>query len=267
MCVGYFASILPLPKSQCGSCGVQASIAHPINAATGAMYDVLVDVVATPHTVDFRRFYNSTNDAGGKLSSGWENSYSRNVVTRFSTLLSETYLRSANASSQYGDPATACISGFNEIKSTIPRWGDALASYSNGNCVLTKNGTFIGVAQVKASAGLIEPSSAPVAYDAIRDDGQLIRFIVDANGAIINPPGTSLKLQNTISGFTVIDGNDNVEQYDVNGKLLSVTSRAGVAQTMSYDGSGRLSGVTDSFGHQLIFNYDDQGRLSSVAKE
>jgi YD repeat-containing protein len=104
-------------------------------------------------------------------------------------------------------------------------------------------------------------------YDAIRDDGQLIRFIVDGSGAIINPPGSNLTLQKTASGFTVTDGSDNVEQYDTNGKLLSVTSRTGVVQTMSYDGSGRLSGIGDSFGHQLILNYDGQDHLSSVTRQ
>ena len=62
-------------------------------------------------------------------------------------------------------------------------------------------------------------------------------------------------------------GADNVETYDTTGKLLSITSRAGVVQTMSYDGSGRLSSVTDNFGHQLIFSYDASGKLSSVTRQ
>jgi YD repeat-containing protein len=188
-------------------------------------------------------------------------------VTQYSTITTKDYLISGNASSQYADPAAACTSGFAEVKSRVSQWGDALASFDNGNCVLTKNGKYIGVIVVNVSAGSFAPASTPVAYDVVRDDGQLIRFIIDGNGSIIAPPGISLNLQKTAAGFTVSDSNDNIEQYDATGKLLTVTSRAGVVQTMNYDGSGHLSSVSDSFGHQLTFGYDGQGRLLSVTRQ
>jgi YD repeat-containing protein len=75
-----------------------------------------------------------------------------------------------------------------------------------------------------------------------------------------------MKLQQTSSGYRLTDANDNIEVYDGTGRLLSVTSRAGVVQTLSYDGSGRLSAVTDTFGHSLSLSYDSQGRLSSVSQ-
>jgi YD repeat-containing protein len=219
------------------------------------------------NTLLFRRFYNSTDTSSENLSDGWERSYARKVVIQYTTITTRDYLASGNVSSQYADPATACTNGFDEIKPSVPSWTAALATYSNGNCVLEKNGTVIGTVSVHSTGGSFTPSPTPVAYDVIRDDGQLIRFMIDGNGAIINPPGVNIKLQKTGSGFTVNDGNDNVEQYDATGKLLTVTSRSGVVQTMSYDGSGRLSGVSDSFGHQLILNYDGKGRLTMVARQ
>jgi len=96
-----------------------------------------------------------------------------------------------------------------------------------------------------------------------RDDGQLISFTLQG-GSIVAPPSIGLKLQQTSSGYTLTDQNDNAETYDANGKLLSLTNRAGVVQTMNYDGSGRLGTVTDSFGHRLSLSYDSQGRVSSV---
>jgi YD repeat-containing protein len=94
----------------------------------------------------------------------------------------------------------------------------------------------------------------------------VLRFAIN-QGNIISAAGYATKLQKNQAGFTVTDSSDNVEQYDANGKLLTVTSRSGLVQTMSYDGSDRLSGVSDSFGHQLILNYDAQGHLSTVTRQ
>lgn len=259
-CVGYSVSILSSPKLQCGSC-VQNYLKDPINPATGAVFDSISDTASS--RLSFKRFYSSTDTGGANLSTGWERSYARKVVTQYSTIATQDYLVSGNTSSQYADPGAACVGGFAEIKAKIRQWNNAISSYSNGNCVLTKNGAYVGSVTVNVSAGSFAPAPTPVAYDVIRDDGQLIRFIIDGNGTIISPSGIGIKLQKTTSGFTVTDGNDNVEQYDTNGKLLTVTSRSGVVQTMNYDGSGRLSGVSDSFGHQLNFSYDAQGHLST----
>jgi len=87
------------------------------------------------------------------------------------------------------------------------------------------------------------------------------------NGTVINAPaGIGLRLQQTAGGFTLTDEADNIETYSANGALLTVTSRAGLVQTMGYDSSGRLSTVTDNFGHRLSLSYDSQGRLSSVTR-
>jgi YD repeat-containing protein len=124
----------------------------------------------------------------------------------------------------------------------------------------------VGTVPVYSSGGTVAPAVTPVAYDLVRDDGQLIRFTV-LNGVITAPPTISLTLQQSSSGYTLADTNDGVETYDTTGKLLSITSRPGVVQTMSYDASGRLSTVTDSFGHQLILSYDSNNRLSTVTRQ
>ena len=69
---------------------------------------------------------------------------------------------------------------------------------------------------------------------------------------------------------------DSMEAYDANGRLLSITSRAGVTQTMTYStsstsssiapGAGYLIQVTDSFGNSLSFTYDAQLRISTVTE-
>jgi YD repeat-containing protein len=66
------------------------------------------------------------------------------------------------------------------------------------------------------------------------------------------------------TGWKYITGSDDVELYDLNGKLLSITTRAGVVLTLQYGSSGYLSTVTDSFGHQLTFNWTTDLHVQSV---
>jgi YD repeat-containing protein len=61
-----------------------------------------------------------------------------------------------------------------------------------------------------------------------------------------------------------IDATGEVENYDVAGRLQSITSRAGAVTTLAYDGSGRLDHVTNAFGASLSFGYDTSSRLSSL---
>jgi len=68
------------------------------------------------------------------------------------------------------------------------------------------------------------------------------------------------------TGFTYVNENDETEQYDMNGRLLSISNRAGLTQTLQYTQDPAtlitlLSSVTDSFGHTLSFKYDSSGRL------
>ncbi|MFJ2988638.1 RHS repeat protein [Collimonas sp. NPDC087041] len=70
-------------------------------------------------------------------------------------------------------------------------------------------------------------------------------------------------------GFTYVNENDEVERYDVTGKLLSITNHAGLTQTLQYaidphTSLGILIGVTDAFGRQLRLTYDAQKRLSAI---
>ena len=264
-CQCYVAGDTPR-ATQCGpTCN---PVNDPINPASGAVFDTEVDEPSTSGSLSFKRFYNSTDSGGADVSGGWRHSFDRSLTPVYSSSSYKTYVASAGTSSLYSDEATACTSGFAQIKSRVSTWSSATATYSNGACVI-RVGT-----QTMATLPILytsPPTAAPgstvlIGYDVTRDDGQLVSFTV--NGAsIAPPPGISLQLQVTGSGYTLTDFNDSVETYDSTGKLLSVATRAGVVQTMSYDSTGRLSGVTDSFGHRLSLSYDSQGRLLSVTRQ
>jgi YD repeat-containing protein len=239
----------------------------PINPATGAVFDTVIDVRVS-RECSFKHTYNSTDMDNTDMSSGWRHSYSRKIAAKYTTIEQEHFVSSASTSSEYDTPVDACQRGFAEIQSNVTGWVDAYTIWSGSNCqVFRPNGALIGFTTVYSSASFApSPVSSSVAYDLIRDDGQVLRFAIN-QGNIISAAGYATKLQKNQAGFTVTDSSDNVEQYDANGKLLTVTSRSGLVQTMSYDGSDRLSGVSDSFGHQLILNYDAQGHLSTVTRQ
>jgi len=261
-----YVSARALAAAQCGP--ARSCVGHPINPASGAVFDTFADFPSASGSPAFEHLYNSTDSGSRDLSAGWRHSFSRNIQPKYAGTDYRPYVQTQDNSSLYTDEATACISGFAEIKARLSGWGNATASYANGVCSLATGSTRIGtLTLLYTSTPTPNPSTLTlVGYDATRDDGQLVSFSVQG-GSIVAPPTIGLKLQQTSSSYTLTDDSDNVESYDANGKLLSVTSHAGVVQTMSYDSSGRLSGVTDSFGHRLSLSYDGQGRLSSVTRQ
>jgi len=65
-------------------------------------------------------------------------------------------------------------------------------------------------------------------------------------------------------GWQVGRENDNTERYNIDGQLLSVTTREGLTTNLAYDNSERLSTVTGPFGHTLTFSYDANDLVSRV---
>jgi len=77
--------------------------------------------------------------------------------------------------------------------------------------------------------------------------------------------------QNPI-GWRYVTASDTTEIYDGNGNLLSISTRAGVTQSLTYSTGaspaapkgGLLLAVADSYGRHLDFVYDSQARLVQV---
>jgi YD repeat-containing protein len=261
-----YVSALTEPRKLCGeSCN---AIGDPIDPASASVSASETDYGAQPAAIEFKRFYGSADSNGKSLGAGWRHSFSRSLRPVYSSSTYKAYTASADSSSLYADEALACTNGFAQIKSRVDTWANAIASYSNGVCTLTVGGTRIGRLPIYYTS---PPTPAPgstvlIGYDATRDDGQLISLMADG-GVISAPPSSVLKLQSIAGGYVLTGANDATEAYDTGGRLLSITKRAGVIQTMSYDTAGRLSTVTDSFGHQLVLTYDSESRLSTVTRQ
>jgi len=249
------------PLSDCGTCN---NAGDPINPATGNVLSIETDIAFHgASAIAYRRYYNSNDSTGVDGVPGWRHSYDRYINVIYSNPGGVYAYPTLMLSSQYTTPATACNSGFNDIKYYVPGWSSASASYSNGVCVVSLNSVTIATPPIYSAPIANPPQSSPIEYDVVRDDGQILRYPVQ--GAVVtNPAGISIRLVVTGSGFTVTDDDDNVESYNSSGVLQSITSRSGVVQTIFYSG-GLFSGVTDSFGNSISVARNSQNNIGSVS--
>jgi YD repeat-containing protein len=260
-CPEYWVTSTPPAKAQTSS---HDPVGEPINPAIGNVYATEQDVAfAGSGSIAFKRSYNSADGTGVDGVMGWRHSYDRYINTLYSATASIYTGSSTTISPQYATPSAACTTGFTAIQSSVNAWTGAATTYSNGVCSITKNSVTIATLPIQLYPVPLPPPT-PIEYDVIRDDGQTLRFPIQGNGAIGNPPGVSLRLATTGSGFTLTDDDDNVETYNTAGVLQTITSRAGVVQTISYT-NGLWSGVTDSFGHSLTVTRNTNGNISSIA--
>ena len=117
-------------------------------------------------------------------------------------------------------------------------------------------------------------SGALTTASAYRADGKVLAFNL-YNGAFIAQADVDDRLEKLAGGgWKVTTPADAVELYDAEGKLLSITTRGGLVQTMAYSDEstpaaiapvpGLLIGVTDSFGHALGFRYNAASQLVAM---
>ena len=251
-----------LAKSCPAPAPAQPEVADPITPANGNAFKIEPDLQATAGGLHFSRVYNSASSEQSTLGIGWRHSYSaRLTVVRQGTEF-EPYLPELS-SSLYDDEAPACASGFDEIRGDEPTWANASASYADGKCLISRSGQLLAALPILYSARPLPANPQVSRYDATRDDGRVVSFLV-IGGAIVNSPGSTLRLEQTSTGFTLTDNDDSIETYDPAGQLLSRRSHAGVVHTLGYDVASRLSTVTDSFGHQISLGYDGNGRLATL---
>ncbi len=235
----------------------------PINPALGNVYTTETDVTfAGSGGIAFQRFYNSADASGTDGVPGWRHSYDRYVSTVYQTAAPNYPGPGPTVSPEYSTPALACTSGFAAIQGAVSSWAGATATYSDNICVISNGSTTISTLPVQVYPTPLPPPTV-IEYDVIRDDGQILRYPI-MGGTVTNPPGVSIRLAVTGSGFTVTDDQDTVETYNAAGVLQSITSRAGVVQTLSYT-SGVWSGVNDSFGNSLSVARNTNGTIASVS--
>jgi YD repeat-containing protein len=119
----------------------------------------------------------------------------------------------------------------------------------------------LGIAWRHGYEGRIEGDGTEM--KAVRPDGRVYRFTQEG-GTWQGDPDVTDQLTATTDGWTYRTAGDQTETYDTQGRLLSITDRAGRTQTLTYDTDERLAQVTDAYGRTLSFSYDDDGRLDTL---
>lgn len=124
------------------------------------------------------------------------------------------------------------------------------------------------------SAHLVSyPSTSGGAIDrveAFRSDGRVLVFSASGSNWQADPDVRE-RLVATASGWQITTPADEVEAYDTDGRLTSITSRGGFTQTLSYINasnhpSNQVQRVTDPQGRSLGFTYDTSGRLIQLTE-
>jgi RHS repeat-associated protein len=111
-------------------------------------------------------------------------------------------------------------------------------------------------------------TNAYVMAAAQRADGTLILF---NNSGVefhnINGAAHRLVKQTdgggNVTGWQLTTPQNDVEQYNAQGQLTSITTRSGFVTTLTYT-SGRLTSITDAFGRSLTLTYDTNGNLYTM---
>ena len=95
-------------------------------------------------------------------------------------------------------------------------------------------------------------SSDPINVRFTRHDGRLVRYIYNSITSLLeNESNTDEKAEFIVNGVDIIgyrfyNNNDEVEEYDTQGKLISITALDGYVQTLSY--------VTDAVTENVLLN-------------
>ncbi len=89
-------------------------------------------------------------------------------------------------------------------------------------------------------------------------------FTKTATGLWQSDPDVISRLVAVTGGWRLTTADDSVEAYTTDGRLISLTTRAGIILTLAYDANKRLTRVADPFGHAMTFTYDTANRISQM---
>ncbi len=67
-----------------------------------------------------------------------------------------------------------------------------------------------------------------------------------------------------VTGWRLTTASSDVQQFDAQGKLSSITTRAGFVTTLAYSAGGQLTTVTDAFGRTITLTYDAAGNIATM---
>ncbi|WP_423034018.1 DUF6531 domain-containing protein [Undibacterium sp. Di26W] len=240
----------------CPNCG------NPINPANGAKIQKEVDFVVGSSGLSFERFYNGSQY---NVDESLKRFFGRRWITRFDSGIREELVKPE------GGPNAYCFQSWSD---------DVTSCYSQSQPLTGTNvPAIVSVSRPNGERNVFTMTSGVGVSDA--DISSTLRAGVDANNNIV---------------WTFVDANtEDVEKYSATGKLLSITSRSGITQTLTYAtgvnnnsaiykwpadapvcshvqgepavNEGSLLCVTDNWGNQIQFETGYKGITKVIAPD
>ncbi|WP_160280168.1 RHS repeat domain-containing protein, partial [Cellvibrio mixtus] len=262
LCV--YKYIAAIPKDAPPPLRCDDTVGNPIVISTGAKIQKETDVYSRgKNQIGFERTYNNTDI---NISTSWLNTYQKSL--QFIT--PEKIATESRKSSPYTNKAQACTSGWSQIKSILMEsWAiSTTAQYSNGICQIKRGNIIVRNIPILPNTNNIQVYLKPGSVQVIRENGSVQSFGLGVGEQYVGFNGDHGQLIAVIDAAPVawryIASNGEVEDYNADGKLLSITASNGMKQELFYDASsGLLTRVKDSTNRELTFAYT-VNQLSSV---
>ena len=194
----------------------------------------------------------------------WRHSYAKKIVI----IEPKSDQRIEFKSLPYTSKPYTCTAGWNELKTKFSSsWNTGTnAQYINGKCLLIRNNSVVKILPIVRNISST-PFYTPDLIQLIRENGTTYQFHSTDNSSFFEMNGELGRLEylnTTATAWRFKTSSGDIEDYDADGKLLSITSSNGMKQELFYDAnSGLLSRVKDSTGRELLFAYTGN-QISSV---
>lgn len=243
---------------------VQCPAGNPVDTSNGAKIQKEIDI--NSHgvgQVGFERTYSNANKSAGGV---WYGQYQKSLQA----ISPQTTQWIRQTSNPYPTKASACTSGWYEVKNKITdTWVQgATVQYVNNTCQAVRNGVVVQNIPILPYGQSVEIYVKPGAVLLVREDGSIFNFGWSDGDQYRQFAGERGKLVVVTNSapvawrYTVSNG--DTEDYDANGKLLSITASNGMKQELFYDAtSGLLTRVKDSTNREIIFAYAGN-QISSI---
>lgn len=237
---------------------------NPCSPATGNKTQSETDYSSPKSDLKVQRFYSSQGigDGFSEIGYQWRHNYSNRLdgyeVPFFSIYrgIKSSLYRSANE---------ACVSGWNDIRSTA--YSGLL---SDGEATLQKDICEIRVGSTKMASLLIHSTFTKYKDNAgikniiaiVRKNGQEASFVNTNDQWTSNNP--SMTLLSDEGQWSLQMSSGIVETYDAHGKLISIKGADASITTFIYSDDNKLASVIGPFGDALTYHYDESGYLMTI---
>ena len=254
-------AVIPSDESPSNQCA-----GNPIVVETGAKVQREVDAVSRGkgQVELIRNYYGSTNG----LHSKWHHSFDKKITFLRASDTTNVRFKSAKSQSYGSQKEVACAHGWQELKGNFNQiWVEnSEPVFENGLCKIKSQGTHILTVPI-VKLNPLNPYANSETVLLSRDNGSILTYVKNRNGIWVSTAAgkgqfESIGHENIEWRFKSENG--DIEDYNAEGKLLSITATNGMKQELFYDAStGLLSSVKDSTGRELLFAYTGN-QLSSV---